>query len=83
MKLLIILKKKLKTVTSVVKLRVLNIRSQPRSDLKRKYMKTMEIYEDYGYDFEFLRLRSIQINIEPTKESIGSYIDLSPDHKNS
>ena len=37
-----------------------------------------EIYEDYGYDIEFLGLRSIQINIEPTKASIGSYIDLPP-----
>ena len=37
-----------------------------------------EIYEGYGYDFEFLGLRSIQINIEPTKASIGSYIDLPP-----
>ena len=46
-------------------------------------MKTNELYEDYGYDFEFLGLRSNQINIEPTKESIGSYIDLSPDLKNS
>ena len=37
-----------------------------------------EIYEGYGYDFEFLGLRSIQINIERTKASIGSYIDLPP-----
>ena len=29
-----------------------------------------EIYEGYGYDFECLGLRSIQINIEPTKASI-------------
>ena len=42
-----------------------------------------EIYERYGYDFELLGLRSIQINIEPTKASIGSYIDLPPDLKNS
>ena len=42
-----------------------------------------EIYEGYSYDFEFLGLRSIQINIEPTKASIGSYIDLPPDLKNS
>ena len=42
-----------------------------------------EIYEVYGYDFEFLGLRSIQINIEPTKASIGSYIDLPADLKNS
>ena len=35
-----------------------------------------EIYKGYGYDFEFLGLRSIQINFEPTKASIGIYIDL-------
>ena len=40
-----------------------------------------EIYQGYGYDF--LGLRSIQINIEPTKASIGSYIDLPPNLKNS
>ena len=42
-----------------------------------------ETYEGYGYDFEFLGLRSIQMNIEPIKASIGSYIDLPPDLKNS
>ena len=42
-----------------------------------------EIYEGYGYDFEILGLRSIQINIEPTKASIGSYIDLPTDLKNA
>ena len=42
-----------------------------------------EIYENYGYDFEFLGIRSFQLNIEPTKASIGSYIDLPPDLKNS
>ena len=31
----------------------------------------------------FHGLTSIQINIERTKASIGSYIDLSPDIKNS
>ena len=42
-----------------------------------------EIYEVYGYHFESLGLRSFQLNIEPTKASIGSYIDLTPDLKNS
>ena len=42
-----------------------------------------EIYEGYGYEFDFLGIRSIQLNIEPTKASIGSYIDLPCDHKNS
>ena len=34
------------------------------------------MYEGCGYDFEFLGLRSIQTNIDPTKASIVSYIDL-------
>ena len=42
-----------------------------------------EIYEGYVYDFEFLGLRSIQIIFEPTKASIGSYIDLYRDLKNT
>ena len=42
-----------------------------------------ELFEGYGHDFEFLGLRSIQINIEPTKASIGSYTDFPPDLKNS
>ena len=42
-----------------------------------------EINEDYIYDFEFIGLRSIQISIEPTKASIGSYIYLPPDLNNS
>ena len=37
-----------------------------------------EIYEGYGFDFEFLELRIIQINIDPFNASIGSYIDLPP-----
>ena len=41
------------------------------------------IYECYGYDFEFLGLRTVQKNIEPTKASIGIYIDLTPNLKNS
>ena len=42
-----------------------------------------KIYEGYGFDFEFLGIRSIQLNIEPTKTSIVSYIDLPPNLKNS
>ena len=41
------------------------------------------IYEGYGYDFEFLGLRIFQIKVEPTKASIGSYIDLPADLTNS
>ena len=40
-----------------------------------------QTYEGCGYDF--LGLRSNQINIEPTKASIVSYVDLPPDLKNS
>ena len=42
-----------------------------------------QIFEGYGYDFEFLGIRSIQLNIEPTKASIGSYVDLPCDLKNA
>ena len=42
-----------------------------------------ETYESYGYDFKFLGIRSIQLNIEPTKASIGTHIDLPADLKNS
>ena len=42
-----------------------------------------EMYEGYGYYFEFLGIRSIQLNIEPTKTSIGTHIDLPADLKNS
>ena len=52
-------------------------------DFKKWLDFEKEIYEGYGYDFEFLGLRSIQINIEPTKASIGSYIDLPCDLRNS
>ena len=52
-------------------------------DFKRWLDFEKETYEDYGYDLEFLGIRSIQLNIEPTKASIGSYIDLPPDLKNS
>ena len=52
-------------------------------DFKQSLDFEKEIYEGFGYDFEFLGLRSIQINIEPTNASIGSYIDLPPDLKSS
>ena len=53
------------------------------SDFKQWLDFEKEIYEGGGYDFEFLVLRSIQINIEPTKASIGSYIDLPSDLRKS
>ena len=48
------------------------------SDFKQWLDFEKEIYEGYGSAFDFLGLRSLQINIEPTKASIGSYIDLPP-----
>ena len=42
-----------------------------------------EVYEGYGYDFEFLGIRSIQLSMEQTKASIGTHIDLPADLKNS
>ena len=53
------------------------------SDFKQWLNYEREKFQGYGYEFEFLGLRIIQINIEPTKASIGSYIDLHPDLKNS
>ena len=52
-------------------------------DFKQWLKFEKEIYESYGYDFEFLGLRSIEIKKEPTKASFGSYIDLPPDLTNS
>ena len=42
-----------------------------------------EIYEGYGYDFEFLGIRSFQLKTEPIKASFGIHIDLPADLKNS
>ena len=53
------------------------------SDFTQWLNTEKETYEGYGYDFEFLGIRSIQLNIEPTKASIGTHIDLPADLKNS
>ena len=37
-----------------------------------------ETYEGYGYDYEFIGITDMQINIERTKPSIGSYTELPP-----
>ena len=47
-------------------------------DFNRWLVFENEIYEGYGYDFEFLGMRGIQLNIEPTKA-----LDLPLDLKNS
>ena len=53
------------------------------TDLNYWLYNEKETYEGYDYDFEFLGIRSIQLNIEPTKASIGTHIDLPADLKNS
>ena len=37
-----------------------------------------ETYERYGYDYEFIGITDMQINIERTKPSLGSYTELPP-----
>ena len=40
---------------------------------------TRETYEGYGYDYEFLGITDIQLNIESkTKPSLGLYVELPP-----
>ena len=58
-----------------------NIAIYEYGDFNRWLDFEKEIYKSYGYDFEFLGIRSIQLNIESTKASIGSYIDLPADPK--
>ena len=38
-----------------------------------------ETYEGYGYDYEFIGITDMQIKIERTKPSLGSYTELPPD----
>ena len=49
-----------------------------RLDLNQWLDNFREIYEGYGYDYEFLGITDIQLNIERTKPSLGSYIELPP-----
>ena len=49
-----------------------------RLDLNQWLDNTGETYEGYGYDYEFLGITDIQLNIERTKPSLGSYIELPP-----
>ena len=37
-----------------------------------------ETYEGYGYDYEFIGISDVQLNIEKTKPSLGSYTQLPP-----
>ena len=52
-----------------------------RLDLNQWLDNTRETYEGYGYDYEFLAITDIQLNIERTKPSLGSYIELPPNLK--
>ena len=49
-----------------------------RPDLNQWLDNTRETYEGYGYDYEFLGITDIQLNIERTKPSLESYIELPP-----
>ena len=69
-------KKKLKLLMySSILIILINNAIYEYGDFNRWLDFKKEIYEGYGYYFEFLGIRSIQFNIEPTKASIGSYID--------
>ena len=37
-----------------------------------------ELYEGYGYDYEFIGISDVQLNIERTQPSLGSYTELPP-----
>ena len=37
-----------------------------------------EKYKGYGYDYEFIGISDVQLNIERTKPSLGSYTELPP-----
>ena len=49
-----------------------------RLDLNQRLDNTSETYEGYGYDYEFLGIIDIQLSIQRTKPSLGSYIELPP-----
>ena len=50
-------------------------------DLNQWLDNTKETYEGYGYDYEFLGITDIQLNIERTKPSLGLYVELPPNLK--
>ena len=52
-----------------------------RLDLNQWLDSARETYEYYGYDYEFLGITDIQINIERTRPSLGSFIELPPNLK--
>ena len=66
-------RKKLKLLKYSSTLTILLITQYMKVDSTQWLNFEKKVYEGYGYDFEFFGLRSIQINNEPTKASIGSY----------
>ena len=52
-----------------------------RLDLNQWLDNTRETYEGYGYDYEFLGITDIQLNIERTKPSLGLSVELPPNLK--
>ena len=52
-----------------------------RLDLNQWLDHVKEIYEGRGYDYEFIGITDMQISIERTKPSLGSYIELPLDLK--
>ena len=49
-----------------------------RLNLNQWLNHVRETYEGYGYDYEFIGITDIQISIERTKPSLGSYTELTP-----
>ena len=49
-----------------------------RLDLNLWLDNTRETYKGYGYDYEFLGISDIQLNIERTKLSLGLYVEIPP-----
>ena len=67
------------TKTTLIKIRTDEYMTiDHRLDLNQWLDNTRETYEGYGYDYEFLGITDIQLNIERTKPSLGSYIELPP-----
>ena len=50
-----------------------------RLNLNQRLDHVRETYEGYGYDYEFIGITDMQINIERTKPSLGSYTELPSD----
>ena len=49
-----------------------------RLNLKQWLDHVKETYEGYGYSYEFIGISDVQLNIERTKPSLGSYTELPP-----